>query len=159
MALAERIQKPEMETTTATGCTKKRRLKPRFKQKWLLPAAGMLFCLTVCNVIVQGLVVDKTYQIRRWEKLINEQEREIVKLKVDIAALESFERVQYIAKNELGMKTAEPQDYRLVPPVPAQGEDYAPNPSYNVAGRNNSGLFNKITAWFGEIGKTMANTQ
>lgn len=157
MALAERIQKPEMEMKTATGCTKKRRLKPRFKQKWLLPAAGMLLCLTVCNVIVQGMVVDKTYQIRRWEKLINEQEREIIKLQVDIAALESFERVQNIAKNELGMKTAGPQDYRLVPSVPAKEEDYASNLSYNVAGRD-SGLFNKIIAWFGEIGKTMANT-
>ncbi|HYH05055.1 MAG TPA: hypothetical protein VEC37_18335 [Bacillota bacterium] len=157
MALAERIQKPEIEIMTSTGCTKKRRLKPTFKQKWLLPAAGVLFCLTVCNVIVQGLVVDKTYQIRRWEKLINEQEREIVKLKVDIAALESFERVQYIAKNELGMKAAEAQDYRLIPSVPAGREDYTPNSGYNVADRD-AGLLNKIAAWFGGIGKTMANT-
>ncbi|HEY8464295.1 MAG TPA: hypothetical protein VIM29_09795, partial [Bacillota bacterium] len=109
MALAEKIQKPEV--TAVTACAPKIRPRPKPKQQWALAAAVMLFGLIVGNVIIQGLVVERNYQISYWQKLLNEQEREIVKVKMEIASLESFDRVQSIAKNELGMKTAGPQDY------------------------------------------------
>lgn len=155
MALAEKIQ-PVETTETTTNYARKRRIQTKPGLKAVLPAMGLVLCLAAGNVIVQGLVVGKNYQIRQWEKRINAQEREMVQLKMDIARLESFDRVQTIAKNELGMKNAGPRDYQLIPPVAADPQ-VAPNPEYLDA-ENQNGLLNKIAAWLGEIGKTMANT-
>jgi cell division protein FtsL len=154
MVLAEKVVAVEVEEPVAIKEKPQNTLKIKLNFKKALSLASCLLCLTVGNVIVQGLVVEKNYQIRHLQQLVQEKERDMMKLKINIANLESFERVRTIAQNELGMKTIGPDDYQMIPAIPAE----AASPAPVVPGVEQTGLLNKLAAWIGGIGKTMANT-
>jgi cell division protein FtsL len=158
MVLAEKVPMVDAEEPIVLSNKRKQGLKSKLNFKKALSLAGCLLCLTVGNVIVQGLVVEKNYQIRHWEQLVQEQERDMMKLKINIASLESFDRVQTIAQNELGMKMVGPDDYQMIPAVPAETKNLVQPCKYVAQAGEQSGMLNQIAAWVGGIGKTMANT-
>jgi cell division protein FtsL len=159
MVLAEKVAMIE-ETPQAPPDPNRKRWMARMNNfRRTLVAAGFLLCLTVGNVIIQCLVVEKNYQVRHWEQVVWEQEHDLMKVKIAIANLESFERVQTVATNELGMKTVGPGDYQMIPAVPAENANLvAPVLEYVAQSKDQGGMLAKVTAWFGQIGKTMAKT-
>lgn len=158
MVLAEKVVMDEAEETVVGSKKTKYASKTKLNFKKVLSLAGFVLCLTVGNVVVQGLVVEKNYQIRHWEQLVQEQERDVMKLKIKIANLESFDRVQTIAENELGMKTVGPDDYQMIPAAPEAKGPSVQAGSCVAQADASAGMLDKIAAWFGGIGKTMANT-
>jgi cell division protein FtsL len=159
MILAEKVALVAEAPQASPGPNRRRRMARPNNLKRALAAASFLLCLTVGNVIIQCLVVEKNYQVRHWEQMVQEQERDLMKVKIAIANLESFERVQTVAANELGMKTVGPGDYQMIPAVPAENTNLAaPVLEYVAQPKDQGGMLAKVTAWFGQIGKTMAKT-
>jgi cell division protein FtsL len=158
MVLAEKVSMVEAEEPMMVKKQLKLASKTKLNFKKAVSLAGCLLCLTIVNVIVQGLVVEKNYQIRHWERLVQEQERKMMKLEIKIANLESFDRVQTVAKNELGMKTVGPDDYQMIPAVPAEDGPVAQSVPGRLPADESNGMLERIAAWVGGIGKTMANT-
>jgi cell division protein FtsL len=154
MVLAEKVVVVEAAEPVVVRETPQSAFKIKRNFKKALSVVSCLLCLTVGNVIVQGLVVAKNYQVRHLEQVVQEQERDMMKLKINIASLESFERVRTTAQNELGMKTVGPDDYQMIPAIPAE----TVSPARAVPAATPTGLLDKLTAWLGGIGKTMANT-
>jgi cell division protein FtsL len=158
MVLAKKASMIEAEEPIAAREKHQQGFKRKLNFKKLLSLAGCLLCLTVGNVIVQGLVVERNYQIQNLEQLVQKQERDMMKLKINIANLESFDRVQTIAQNNLGMKIVGPDDYQMIPAVPAETGDLLQPGNYVAQAGDQGGMLEKVTAWLGGIGRTMANT-
>ena len=116
---------------------------------------GVTVGLIITNLIVQALVLEKNIQIKNWHQQIQEKERDILKLRMEIADLDSFDRVQEIAQNELGMRNPGPKDFVMVKAAPSYQEQL-PVMSYLAKTQTENGLWGKLTTWVGEIGKTMA---
>jgi cell division protein FtsL len=157
MALALKVQVANDEYLQKTA--PQRKLRTRSKPRRWSAAVGIILCLAIGNVIIQGLVVHKNFQIRNLQSRIDVKERQILKLRIDIANLESFDRVREVAQNELGMKAAGPDDYRIIPAVPAADPDGVTAPrEYLAQTSGDRNVLDKIVAWLGGVGKTMANT-
>lgn len=156
MALAVKNQVAAYEYPKTTSPQRNRRIqkKPRV---WGL-AFGIVLCLAIGNVIIQGLVVHKNFQIRNLQSRIDAKEREMLKLRIDIANLESFDRVREVAQNELGMRAAGPEDYRIIPAVPAIQDSMTAPKEYLAQTAADRNVFDKIVSWLGGTGRTMANT-
>lgn len=158
MVLAEKVPMVEADETIVVREKRKPGFQAKLNFRKVLSLAGCLFCLTVGNVIVQGLVVEKNYQVQCLAKLVQKQEQDLMKLKINIASLESFDRVRTIAQNELGMKLVGPDDYQMIPAVPAENENLALTAPCVAPSGEQDGMLNQVAAWLGGIGKTMANT-
>jgi cell division protein FtsL len=156
MALAVKSQVAAYEYPKTTVPQRNRHIqkKPRV---WVA-AFGIVLCLAVGNVIIQGLVVHKNFQIRNLQSRIDAKEREMLKLRIDIANLESFDRVREVAQNELGMRAAGPDDYRIIPAVPATQDGITAPKEYLAQTATDRNVFDKIVSWLGGVGRTMANT-
>ena len=114
-----------------------------------------LLSLVVVNLVIQALVIQRDHEVSSWQSLINAKEREIIKTRVAMADLESYDRIQDIAKNELGMRVAGANDYRCIAAVPVRApETYAYLAQNHVA----KDLWAQLTAWIGGSGATMAQT-
>ncbi len=148
MIVAERypIVKPNLKAGAGIG--KKTRI--RCKNPVLLKMAGVLIGLVFLNSVIQMLVVQKNYQINLQRDEIQALDRELNKTQVEIASLTSYDRIQHLAKTELGMKLATPRDYRRIAAAPSV--DHALPRSYQ------QGIWSKLTAWVGGVGETLANT-
>lgn len=134
--------------------------QPRKKSRLMLKLICGLFVLMLINIIVQAMVVQTNHQINTWKNMIREQEREMIQLRVEIAALESFERIQLIAQTELGMKMAGPDDYKFIAAVPSMKKS-VPSASYlakSEVRQNSANLLAKLNNWLGGFGRTMAKT-
>jgi cell division protein FtsL len=156
MALALKVRVTDDEYLQYTS--PKRKVHSRRKPRTWIAAMGFVLCLAIGNVIVQGLVVHKNFQIRALQSRITVKERQMLKLRIDIANLESFDRVREVAQNELGMKAAGPDDYRIIPAVPAVQDGMTAPREYLVQTATDRNVLDKIIAWLGGVGKTMANT-
>jgi cell division protein FtsL len=157
MALAERIQNIDNKNKSTQSVSQIRKCRTQKKGRLWIPVVGVVLGLAVGNIIIQGLVVNKNYQIRNLQSRIQEKEREMLKLRIEIANLESFDRVREIAQNELGMKAAGPEDYLIIPAVPVE-QNGLTRPSKYIAAATDRNVFDKIASWLGGVGKTMANT-
>jgi len=116
---------------------------------------GILLALVVCNVVVHACVIRQDHQLKYWQKMIDEKERELVKLRIEIAQLESFDRIQRIAQNELGMRDAGPMDCYLIKSAPELKKEVFKS-DYVAKTPTNTGLWNKVSGWLGGLGRTMA---
>jgi cell division protein FtsL len=105
---------------------------------------GLIFL----NSIIQALVVEKNYQIAVQRDRIQALDRELNKIQIEIAGLTSYERIQKLAKAELGMKLASSEDYRriAVSPLVDRVEPHS--------GRKN--IWSRVAAWVGGAGETLA---
>lgn len=156
MLLAEKLTLNDDETVvTAQKPTPHSYRRLQGKMMLIL---GLLFASILGNMIVQGLVIQQNQRIQVWQKKIDEKQRELVKLRMEIADLDSFDRIQKIAQNELGMREAGPQDYNLIKSVPGNHDQLTPPTRYLAEVPEQTGLWATISSWFGEIGKTMAKS-
>lgn len=113
--------------------------------------------LAVFNSFLQVFVIFKSQEILNYQSQIRILEKEISRTKVEIASLESFDRIQTIALNELGMRTANPDDYRWVESMPVVTGS-APIQDQASSGVVEADLWEHLSHLIGNIGKTMAQS-
>ena len=145
---------------TVTGVSSQPASQTRRNRKLIPRVIGFLLCLVVANMIIQAIVVQKNNEITKWKNEIRDLERKQIELRIEMAGLESFERIQTMAKNELGMREAGPKDYQLIAASPiAPGENIRhPYEYHSTRTVSKSGLWAKLSAWLGSLGETMAQT-
>ena len=148
MLVAERysIEKSDLNT----GAEIKQKVRIRWKRAVFIKTIVVFVGLIFLNSVIQALVVQKSHEITVQRNEIQALDRELNKLQIEIAGLTSYDRIQNLAKTELGMKLAAPSDYRRVAAVPSV-DRMAPD-SYRQS------LWSKVAAWVGGAGETMANT-
>ncbi len=148
MLVAERLPIVKPNLNTGTGIRRKTRI--RLKRAILVKICGVLIGLVFLNSIIQALVVQKNYQIVAKSKEIQSLDRELNKIQIEMAGLTSYDRIQYLAKTELGMKLATPRDYRRIAAV--SSIDQTTSSSYQ------QGVWGRFAGWVGGVGRTLANT-
>ncbi len=113
--------------------------------------------LAAFNSFLQVFVIFKSQEIIKYQSQIQILEKEISRTKVEIASLESFDRIQTIALNELGMRAANSNDYRWVEamPVVKGGVPAHEQVALEIA---EDDLWEHFSRWIGNIGKTMAQS-
>lgn len=113
--------------------------------------------LAVFNSFLQVFVIFQSQEIIRLQTKIVHLEKNISRTKVEIASLESFDRIQSIAFNELGMRAADTNDYHWIEALPMVNE-YTPDRSADSQEIAKSDLWGYLYQWVGNIGKTMAQS-
>jgi len=146
MLMAERYPLEKLNQKTSIRIEKKTRF--RWKRAALIKIVGVIIGLVFLNSVIQALVVEKNYQVAVRRNQIQALDRELNKIQIEIAGLTSYERIQNLATTELGMKLASPRDYRRIAVAPANRTE--PH-SY----RKN--IWNRVAAWVGSAGETLAN--
>jgi cell division protein FtsL len=126
---------------------------PRPKYRFVYRIGGAIFGVLVVNLFLHAAVIQKSYEIRIWEEKIRDLNREMVEVRMDIAHLESFDRIKTIAENELGMKPAGTDDYRCIAVAPPSAESRVGG-DYQL--KDKSSLWIRVASWIGNQGATMA---
>lgn len=142
--------------TAPSGAGKISYSSRRAQFKLLTRILGILLSFMLINLIFQALVVQQNHQIRTWQAKINDLQRETIELRIEIAKLESFDRIQTLAQTRLGMRTPGPQEYRCIAAAPVEHPQL-----YSQTGRPTSETNNpweKLSNWIGGIGETLAQT-
>ncbi len=127
--------------------------RPRPKSRFVYRIGGVVFGVFVVNLFLHAAVIQKSYEIRAWEDKIRDLNREMVEVRMDIAHLESFDRIKTIAENELGMKPAGSDDYRCIAVAPPQLESRVEG-DYHL--KDKPSLWTRVSSWVGNQGATMA---
>lgn len=113
--------------------------------------------LAVINSFLQVFVIFQSREIIDYRARIKSLEKEISQIKVEIASLESFERIQTIALNELGMRAPTSDDYHWVEAMPAASKNVS-LPNYTSSEMVKADLWEQLHQWLGNLGKTMAQS-
>jgi cell division protein FtsL len=125
----------------------------------LIKVLTIFLLLAVFNSFLQVLVISKSHEILKCRSQIEILEKKISRTKMEIASLESFDRIQTIALNELGMRTANSNDYRWVEAMPFLKEDTgAVNQVSDSVEMAEANLWGNLYKCIGELGKTMAKS-
>ncbi len=148
MLVAERYTNEKTHFNTGVGVKKKVRI--RFKRAALLKTVMVFVGLVFLNSVIQALVVQKNHEIIVRRNEIQALDRELNKMQIEIAGLTSYDRIQNLAKSELGMKLATPGDYRRIAAAPSvkrtEPQSYQEN------------IWEQAADWAGGAGETLANT-
>jgi len=121
----------------------------------LIKIFSVLLLLVVFNSFLQVLIISQSQDIKHFQSEIQILKKDISRVKVEMASLESFDRIQSIALNELGMKAADIYDYQWIEAFPVV-KTPTPKTNLQVAVRDN--LWERVYQWVEEIGKTMAQS-
>ncbi len=113
--------------------------------------------LAVFNSFLQVFVIFQCQEIKKFQSQIELLEKDISRIKVEIASLESFDRIQTIALNELGMRAADTDDYHWIEALPVVNRD-APERNIDPQETANADLWGHFYQWIGNVGKTMAHS-
>ena len=114
--------------------------------------------LAVFNSFLQVFVIFINQEIQKYQSQIEILEKEISRTKVEMASLESFERIQTIALNKLGMRAANTDDYHWVEAMPVVSESISSIPDQASPEIVEADLWEQLSRWIGNIGKTMAQS-
>jgi cell division protein FtsL len=108
---------PELPQEEVMHHRPKSRVTPRFFKFLYVSAVVCLFCsgLYFCSLALG--IATKGYEINQLKKEISDLETTNERLRLEIVRLDSLERVEMVAYNELGMKKPETEDYLLLPGV------------------------------------------
>lgn len=155
MLVAEKLPVSTMDTQNDIIRQRQTARRVNVRNAKIVILVGILLALVVCNVVVHACVIRQDHQLKYWQKMIDEKERELVKLRIEIAQLESFDRIQRIAQNELGMRDAGPMDCYLIKSAPELKKEVFKS-DYVAKTPTNTGLWNKVSGWLGGLGQTMA---
>ena len=117
----------------------------------------IVLLLAVFNSFLQVFVIFISQEIQKYQSQIEILEKEISRTKIEIASLESFERIQTIALNELGMRTPAADDYHWIEAVPVASKNVS-LPNYTSSKMVKAGLWEHLHQWLGNIGKAMAQS-
>lgn len=154
MLVAEKLPvSADMQGDVARQRKPVRRVKIHYAR--LFVTIGILMAMIIGNVVVHACVIRQDHQIKYWKKMIDDKQRELVKLRIEIAKLESFDRIQQIARNELGMRDAGPMDCYLIKSAPEIKKEVFPG-DYVAQTQSETGLWDKLSGWLGGLGRTMA---
>lgn len=93
---------------------KRRTVKKPFQSKAFIRVLVGVLCLIIANIIFQALVIKRTQEIKVWQAKLTKLERYSTKLRIEMANLESFERIQTAAQRDLGMRIPGPDDYLCI---------------------------------------------
>lgn len=156
MILAEkqRISEQLYNTVEPSRKTKRGLIQP------LYLVIGICLGLIVANLWVQIALVKRNEELRDCQQAIRALERESIQIRVEMAKLESFNRIQGIAQKELGMRVAGPNDYQCIAAAPSINKDQ-PRP-YNFTAQTNpqnNRLWAKVASWFDGIRTAMAQSE
>lgn len=157
MVLAEKISVSTVEFPATENRKKYIRASKRQKAQ-VLGVIGLLLIAVFGNVIVQALVIQQNQQINQLEKLISNKNQEMVKLRMELARLESFDRIQQVAQADLGMRVAGPDDYYMIKTTPNPGTERHLVDLQLASAETGGGLWGKFKNWLGDFGQTMAQT-
>jgi hypothetical protein len=116
-------------------------------------------CLTLTNLWIQVAIVKRSGEIKDYQDAIRSVERESIKIRMEMANLDSFERIQNIAINELHMRIAGPDDYRLIAAAPSLHQK-EPRP-YNYVAKTasqNTHVWGRLASWFEGLRAAMAQS-
>ncbi|HEX7712824.1 MAG TPA: hypothetical protein VF531_02285 [Bacillota bacterium] len=173
MLLAERrsmINPAEMEPVpetvsglnTSEWVARDTTVKPRKSLPLLIKLTTGLLCLIVANLVIQSLVIQRISEIKHWQNKIGVLERSASELRVEMADLESFDRIQSLAEKDLGMRVAGPNDYHCIAAVsdsqPVQPRDITRSSGRPSKSDRNGNLWARVSTWIGEFGEAMAQT-
>jgi cell division protein FtsL len=143
------------QASPITGTSKSPLPNRRQQMKKISRILGVLLCLIAVNMIFQALVVQQNNQIKVWQVKIRDLEREKIQLRVEMAYLESFDRIQYVAQTKLGMRAPGSRDFRCIAAAPVERPRlYTKTQPSSKTNRP----WGKVTTWLGGMGKTMAQT-
>lgn len=165
MVLAEQysknLQLPNSPDYSQDSPQRNRPVKKRFSNGVAIKVLVCLLSLVLANIIFQSLVIKRTREIKEWQGKLAGLERVSVKLRVEMANLESFERIQTVAQKDLGMRVAGPEDYISIAAIPEPSREASQNlpPSYGTyrTGATPPGnLWTRLAGWIEGIGETMA---
>ena len=138
---------------------KRRPVKKPFPNRFVSTLVIVL-CLVIANIFFQALVIQQNQEIKVWQGKINQLERYSTKLRIEMANLESFERIQTAAQKDLGMRVPGPDDYLCIEAVP---ENHSQKPqsydTYSNKPASQGNLWHTLAGWIEGIGETMAQTQ
>ena len=118
----------------------------------------IVLLLAVLNSFLQVFVIFINQEIQKYQSQIKILEKEISRTKVEMASLESFERIQTIALNKLGMRAANSDDYHWVEAMPVVSESLSSIPDQASPEIVEADLWEQLSRWIGNIGKTMAQS-
>ncbi|MGE5604906.1 MAG: hypothetical protein ACM3YE_04350 [Bacteroidota bacterium] len=118
----------------------------------------IVLLLAVLNSFLQVFVIFINQEIQKYQSQIEILEKEISRTKVEMASLESFERIQTIALNKLGMRAANSDDYHWVEAMPVVSESLSSIPDQASPEIVEADLWEQLSRWIGNIGKTMAQS-
>lgn len=158
MVLAEKILVPENESySVGEQIYYRPKSQPLLKRTWVI--IGLLFvAMIVCNMIIQALVIQRDQQLTHLRKMAELKEQKVIKLRLEMAQLDSFDRIRHIAQNELGMRDAGSQDYLLIKGAPSLEKGNPGTGELAQLSSEKTGFRNKLSSWLGGIGRTMAKT-
>ena len=148
--ISENLYNPN-ESALRLRTYRRQNLKP------LLAVVGFFLCLMVVNLWVQVALVKRNDEIKGCQEAIRTLERESIQIRIEMANLESFERVQTIAQKVLRMKVAGPGDYRYIAAAPSLHQN-EPRP-YNYVAKTvpqNPRVWGRLASWFEGFRAAMA---
>jgi cell division protein FtsB len=158
MILAEKQQiSEEYRYTTVTVSKARPDYRPELKP--FLIVGGFFIVLSLINLWIQVVNVKRSDEIKNYRAAIRGLERESIQIRVEMARLESFERISKIAQTELHMKVAGPTDYQLIAGVPSLHQN-EPRP-YNSVTKTalpNNHVWGKLATWFEGVRSAMAQS-
>ncbi len=133
------------------------RVDRRMNLKPFYAVIGLFLCLMVANLWIQVLVVKRDREISDYQSLIRKLERQNIQIQLEIAKLDSFERIQTEAQ-KMGMRVAGPNDYYCIggAPKPKGNENRIRNYAENSGFQDNQ-LWAKVASWIKGIKSVMAH--
>ncbi len=111
--------------------------------------------IAVFNSFLQVFVILQSQEIKKFQSEIKLLEKDISRIKVEVASLGSFDRIQSIALNELGMRAADTNDYHWVEALPIVNTPIRKENLQDVAKDDFKG---QMFQWMENVGKTMAQS-
>lgn len=158
----EAIPEPEMVSDHTAQVVRDAAVRPRKSMPFLIKLAICLLCLIIANLVIQSLVIQRIAQIKYWQNKISALERRASELRVEMADLESFDRIQSLAEKDLGMRVAGPNDYHCIAAAPdsqpVQARDITRSSGRPSKSDTNGNLWARVSMWLGEFGEAMAQT-
>lgn len=116
----------------------------------------LLISAIIVNLIFQSLLVLRVNEIQKCEAAIRNLEAQSIQIRIEMANLESFDRIQKLAQKELGMRVAGPNDYQCIAAAPSFERDLPKPYGYIAETGAKPNLWAKLTTWLGSMGETMA---
>jgi cell division protein FtsL len=134
-----------------------RPVKKRFQNRVVFKILVCLLCLVLANIIFQALVIKRNQEIKVWQAKLSKLERDSVKLRIEMANLGSFDRIQTAAQRDLGMRVAGPGDYMCIASAPEPAQNIQQSyETYSTKPNPPSNLWTRLAGWIEGIGETMA---
>ncbi|MDI3280083.1 MAG: cell division protein FtsL [Bacillota bacterium] len=97
----------------------------RFRLHAMARVALLGLCLAALLLLYVGeraLIIDRTYALQRLEKRLAELQVEQERLQLEISRLSSLERIEQVARFQLGMRESETVYYLAAAPPPREEE-------------------------------------